>query len=89
MLKGDDRDGKQIGIEIVRIISNHASQIGRRVRRERVGTGNHSHGFKIVRGLQLLIRFLNLLVWNLVACKFVSDARAQAVVRGEISLIAG
>ena len=71
-----------------RVIPDHSVEISHNIRREQMLIGGDADGFKIVSILALTRRLLNLLVGHEKTGKFVADGETQAVVIGEIALIA-
>src|SRR5579862_1844470 len=67
VLKNFDRRRIRIGVEVVRIVTEHGAEIRGRIARKGVLVRGNSHGLNIVGGLPLSRGLLHLLVGKLVA----------------------
>ena len=85
VLKRHDGGGVWIGVEIVRVVADHASKIGEDVGRENVLISDDAHGLKVIGGLELASRLLNLLIGEFKAGKCVANAQSEMVFGREVA----
>src|SRR5208283_4901136 len=95
--KGGDGPGAAVGVEIERVVADHAAKIREDIGREDVFVGGDAHGLEIVGSLELrnsarrvlpLGELLKLFVWNFVTRELVADAEREVIFRSEVAFVA-
>ena len=78
-----------VGVEIIRIVADHAAKIGHDMGRKCVLVGGDPHRLEVVRGLALARGLLHLFVRNIVARELMADDKAKAIVGRQVALDSG